>query len=55
VCSRTFSIGKPAAFAAAMWSKVGNWWPDQVSSSPSCSQATQFIGSIVAWARKGNS
>ena len=28
---------------------------DQVSSMPSCSHATQFIGSIVAWARNGNS
>ena len=55
VCSLTLSIGRPAALAANMWSKVGNWCPDHVSSMPSCSQATQFIGSIVAWARNGNS
>ncbi len=55
VCSLTFSIGSPAAFAANMWSNDGNWCPDHVSSMPSCSQATQFIGSIVAWARNGNS
>src|SRR6202163_487846 len=55
VCSLTLSIGSPAAFAANMWSKVGNWCPDHVSSMPSCSQATQFIGSIDAWARNGNS
>ena len=55
VCSLTLSIGSPAALAANMWSNVGNWCPDQVSSMPSCSQATQFIGSIVAWARNGNS
>jgi hypothetical protein len=28
----------------------GNWCPDHVSSVPSCSHATQFIGSIGAWA-----
>ena len=55
VCSFTFSGGRPAALAANMWSKLGNWCPLQVSSMPSCSQATQFIGSIAAWARKGNS
>ena len=55
VCSLTLSIGRPAASAASLWSKVGNWWPLQVSSMPSCSQATQFIGSIDAWARNGNS
>src|SRR6202165_5196982 len=55
VCSLTLSIGSPAAFAANMWSNVGNWCPDHVSSMPSCNHATQFIGSIGAWARNGNS
>src|SRR3984893_17010335 len=55
VCSLTLSIGSPAAFAANMWSNVGNWCPDHVSSMPSCNHATQFIGSIDAWARNGNS
>ena len=32
VCSLTLSIGRPAASAASLWSKVGNWWPLQVSS-----------------------
>src|SRR5258707_4410328 len=55
VCSLTLSIGSPAAFAANIWSNVGNWCPDHVSSVPSCSHATQFIGSIVAWARNRDS
>src|SRR6266851_9280394 len=55
VCSLTLSIGSPAAFAASMWSNDGNWCPDHVSSMPSCGHATQFIGSIDAWAKNGNS
>jgi hypothetical protein len=54
-CSFTLSMVKPAALAANWWSKVGNWWPAQVSSMPSCSHATQPCGSIGAWARNGNS
>ena len=54
-CSLTLSSGSPAALAANMWSNVGNWWPAQVSSMPSCSQATQLCGSIGACARNGNS
>src|ERR1700676_3124023 len=55
VCSLTLSIGSPAAFAASMWSNVGNWCPDHVSSMPSCSHATQFIGSHDGRRRNGTS
>src|ERR1700720_1390636 len=55
VCSLTLSIGSPAAFAANMWSNVGNWCPDHDSRMPSCNPATPFIGSIQSWARDGNS
>ena len=51
----TFSGATPLIPAPSCWQPVWNWVGAQMSTPSGRTCAVQFIGSIVAWARKGAS
>ncbi len=55
VCSWTRSGGTPSASAAAARARDGFWVGAQISQPLPLARAVQFIGSMVACARKGTS